>query len=582
MFRLPSRRERGPADPLRSRRAAAEWFRDLPALDVIGRQTHVVAELVRLKGAHAAIDLDRVAAVLYLDAAMGVDRRRLTKWYFENLRGSAQMAERFWNAALEAGNGFVDAYRAALDAALAQSGDARWRICLPRLFARLVYYHGAVAMLRLLRGERLPRDAWRELHALFLQACEHRCERSSTSLPGEDPSPTHGTVEHEYLHVLLQDRLDTGNLAPAEIQWITGKLHSWSRRLTLESKPRSRDGFYVDLAGDAGLARLAGTAEGAQVGYLDTAPVVAEIERAMRALGAPDPDGRTWPDWVKLQQIGVLERIRPAFLGSRPSELRRHPRLPTDLPVDVRVGLAEIAQVLAASKPASAAPEAPAARRPAKARPPSARPARAVTTDDVEEIEIPALPGDAWPRDPAPDAPPVQRRRAERTAWRLLDRSAAGWRISAPRDDAGARLALGALIAVSAAADEDWMLGVVSRLATEARDEIVAGMSLIASRAVPVTLYAQRRAQETMSVVVDGVDLAAFGARFDGLYLMPPARPDARPAARSLIVPAPEYFEGRRVILSTPRAHYAVTLRKIIDQRADWSWVTIQVSGKAT
>ena len=162
----------------------------------------------------------------------------------------------------------------------------------------------------------------------------------------------------------------------------------------------------------------------------------------------------------------------------------------------------------------------------------------------------------------------------------MNDRSATGWRISAP-GGLGQSLALGALVAMSSADGGEWMLGVVSRLSKRPRNEIEAGMSLIATRVVPVTLFGRRQAQADMSVVVDGIDVSTRGARFDGLYLMPPARLDTRLAMRTLIIPPSEYFEGRSVILSTANSNYSVTLGAVIDQHADWSWTTMHVAGKS-
>jgi hypothetical protein len=71
-----------------------------------------------------------------------------------------------------------------------------------------------------------------------------------------------------------------------------------------------------------------------------------------------------------------------------------------------------------------------------------------------------------------------------------------------------------------------------------------------------------------------------MGARFEGLYLMPPSRLDTRVAMRTLIIPTAEYADGRSLFLTTARSTYAVKLRHLVDQRSDWSWVTIQVSAK--
>ena len=53
-----------------------------------------------------------------------------------------------------------------------------------------------------------------------------------------------------------------------------------------------------------------------------------------------------------------------------------------------------------------------------------------------------------------------------------------------------------------------------------------------------------------------------MGARFDGLYLPPPSRPDKPLAVKTLIVPTSEYSEGRSVILTTGRSVYTVALRQ--------------------
>jgi hypothetical protein len=583
MFRFTSRGGRDHADPLQTRKTATEWFRHLPALDVIGRQEHVIRAFARLRHARPAFDLDRIAAIVFLDGALAVDQRRLFKWYFENLSGSAKLADRFRQAALDVSHGFIFAYHTGLEAAFARHDDRRWKACLPRLTARLIHFHGVDNLLRLFRSDPAIPAKWAQLHALFLRACDLRFERAVPALPGEDPLAIRGTVEHEYLHALLIDRLDTGNLTPAELDWASGRLREWSRHLQLDAGAPEAGGFYVDLAGTAGLARLDGTAEGAKIGYLDTTPLVIEIERAAAALREPDPDGGMRPDLVKQQRIAILEKIRPAFSGSRHADLRRHPRIPVDLPVDVRVGLSRITHELTSPGAAQGVHAAAPSQTKAPARARAAAPRTAIAhppASNAEEIELLPIAGDprsaaslAEAASPTPATPNAQR-------WRVNDRSAAGWRISAP-GGGGQSLVLGALVAVSCADNREWMLGVVSRIAKRARNEIEAGMSLIASRVVPVTLYGRRQAKAEMSFVVDGIDMSTRGARFDGLYLTPPSRLDTRISMRTLIIPTSEYFEGRNVILSTTRSNYTVTLGPAIDQHADWSWVTMQVAGKS-
>ena len=126
-------------DPLQSRRITTEWFRHLPALDVIGRQEHVIRAFEAMRQACAAVDLDRIAAIEYLDVVLEVDHRRLVKWYFENLHRTAQLADRCWEVANDINRGFLSAYHAALEAALGHVRDRRWQPLVPRLIARLVH-----------------------------------------------------------------------------------------------------------------------------------------------------------------------------------------------------------------------------------------------------------------------------------------------------------------------------------------------------------------------------------------------------------------------------------------------------------
>ena len=97
---------------------------------------------------------------------------------------------------------------------------------------------------------------------------------------------------------------------------------------------------------------------------------------------------------------------------------------------------------------------------------------------------------------------------------------------------------------------------------------------------VPVTLYTVRAAKNDMGFVVDGIDVSTMGARFYGLYLPPPSRPDKPLTVKTLIVPTQEYSEGRSVMLTTGRSVYTVSLRHLVEQRADWSWAAIQIIEK--
>src|SRR5512146_1863456 len=120
------------ADPLHSAKSAAAWLRQLPALDVIGRQQHVVRALDAARK-NNAMDAHRVEAIEFVDAALGADRRQLIKQYIENAETSPMLADRIWQALWEMSQAFMLAYQAALESALTGGANSRWKAMLPLL-----------------------------------------------------------------------------------------------------------------------------------------------------------------------------------------------------------------------------------------------------------------------------------------------------------------------------------------------------------------------------------------------------------------------------------------------------------------
>ena len=548
------------ADPLMSARSVSAWLRQLPAQDVIGRQQHVMRAFDGMRQSRKPVDLARVQAIEFLDAALGADRRQLIKQYVENHDSAPKLAERIWQAIYELSQGFIYAYQTALEESLRQSGNARWKPLAPLLFARLVHYFGTDAKLRVFRYERWIPGKWMELHRVYMRASELGVDRIPAVLSSAGPNATPWTIEQEYLYVLLIHQLNTGNMSPPQLDWAMSQLRAWSRRLQMDSVPRSPEGFFVDIAGRTGLARRTGNDSGSMLRYLDTTPLADQLERATAALRQSETTDQGPAGPINQLRIAILEKVSPSVTPNLNAELRRDPRIPCAVVAKVRVGLSRIShELMQTDGDLSAEPLA-----------------------GSEQIEVYAV----------SDGSRIQRRLPDEhdslaaslssfsdPMWQVKDRSIAGLRIAAS-GGIGQSLTLGALVAVRQSDLTDWVLGVVRRLNKVSNDEVEAGMSIIADRMVPVTLNAVRQPKDDMGFVIDGIDVSTVGARFHGLYLPPPSRPDKPLAVKTLIVPTQEYSEGRNVILTTGRSIYTVALRQLVEQRADWSWATIQIVEK--
>ncbi len=558
MFAFLTSGTKDAADPLVSERVVAGWLRQLPTLDVIGRQQAVMRAFDAMRQSRKPIDRDRVLAIEYLDAALGADRRQLVKQYVENYDGSPKLAESIWQAIYDLAQGFLFAYQKALEEALLQGKNARWKTITPLLFTRLIHYYGTDAKLRVYRFERWIPGKWMDLHQTFLRATELGIERVPAVMASAGPNATPWTIELEYLNVLLIHQLNTGNMSPPQLDWAMSQLRGWSRRLELDAIPRSPEGFFVDIAGKCGLGRRTGNDSGSMLRYLDTTPLYDQLERAITALRQAEATDQGPAAPINQLRVVILEKVSASISPNLSADLRRDPRTTCAIPAKVRIGISRIVRELLQTDAADAPVEGAA-----------------------EQIEVFAVSDGARMKRRVPDehdSLAASLSSFSDPMWQVRDRSMAGLRIAAS-GGIGQALALGALVAVKQSDLAGWVLGVVRRLNKVSTEEVEAGMSIIADRLVPVTLHGIRQAGD-MGFEVDGVDASTMGARIQGMYLPPPSRPDKPLAVKTLIIPTQEYSEGRGLTLLTGRSVYTIALRHLVEQRADWSWAAIQIIEK--
>ena len=548
-------------DPLLTAKVVSAWLRQLPTLDVIGRQHHVMRAFDRMRQSRRPVVPTRVVAIQFLDTALGADRRQLIKQYVENIDSSARVADRAWQAAQELSQGFVYAYRTSLERALAESANPRWKTLIPQLFARLLHYHGTDAKLRVFRHERWIPAKWIALHQLYARAAELGVERVAVALPSAGPGAMLWSPEQEYAYVLLIQQLNTGNLTPVEIDWASAQMRAWCRKFALETLPGSSEGFFVDHGSKRGLLRRTGGESGPTMRYLDTTPLADQLERAVHALRQAEFGEPGTASAVNRQRVAILEKLRPVVAPNLHGDLRRSPRTPVTVAAKVRVGLARICVELAPGTSTGPANDADAG---------------------TEQIEVYAVADGPRTRRRVPDehdSLTASIASFSDPAWQVKDRSVAGLRIAAS-GGIGQSLVLGALVAVRQSDAADWVLGAVRRLNKVSNDEVEAGVSIIADRIIPVTVNAKRVAKDDLGIVVNGVDISTMGVRFEALYLPPPSRPEKPLMVKTVIVPTSEYADGRNIILTTGRSVYTIALRHLVEQRAEWSWTAFQIVDK--
>ena len=322
------------------------------------------------------------------------------------------------------------------------------------------------------------------------------------------------------------------------------------------ARPRASSSTWPAVRG---LARRTGNDAGSVLRYLDTTPLAESLERAVLALRNSEATDSGPAAPINQQRVSVLEKVRPAVAPNVNNDLRKDPRVACRVSAKVRIGLHRISRELASKELGDVGGDA-----------------------GSEQIEVFAVSSSPRVRRRVPDehdSLAASLSSFSDPMWQVKDRSVAGLRIAAS-GGIGQALALGALVGVKQSDLTDWVLGVVRRLNKVSTEDAEAGVSIIAERVVPVVLHARREAREESGIVVNGIDVSTIGARFDGLYLPPPSRPDKPLTVKTLIVPTSEYSEGRQLVLQTGRSVYTVALRQLVEQRSEWSWAAIQIVEK--
>ena len=553
MFSFLSPRPRDSGDPLTSVRAATAWLRELPTQDVVMRCD--VARRALEQSRQLQPDVARAQALLHTDAALRAGCHRLLRQYVESVETASNASPQLWQSGFDITQAFIGAYRSVLDAAMTPKAHGDWKPHLPLLMTRLMHHYAAEAKLRIFRHERWIPAKWQEVHHLFRCAQELRLDRVAASLDAANGSAEQMTVEREYIYVLLLQHAHSGNLSPAQVDWVAGQARACCSKLLLASQPGAAGSFVVDLEGRGGLARRSGREAGPALRYLDLTPLAKELEAASATRRDPADADRPETSPLARERADVLRSAYSAIAPAPATDQRRDPREPCLIAARVHLGLAHIHQLR-------------------RDRSGSAEDGGNVI--ELHAVGHPALRRPATHPDAAAGGAP-----AEHTSWQIRDRSVSGLRIVA-RGATAQALSIGALAAIRQSDLSRWRLAVVRRINRGSDAAVEFGVSLIAERFEAVNLFPRQGPGTDSRTLPSDFDTALLGRPIPALHLPPPSRPHRPLIIKTIIVPSAEYADGRKVILTTAQSIYTIALRQVVEQHAEWTWVAMKVVAKQT
>ena len=339
-------------DPLSDVAAADAFWQSLPRTDPVAAQKAVSAALADLV-ARSSPNVGRLRALLALDQRA---RKLVDALLVNYVAGDAEpssLEKPYWQAAFDLCRSFGQAHgyfaRSMRDTLLHRG----WLEYLPFVLLRLFQHRQIELLLRPFVNELSTRIEWKELHEAYQYAHSRGLLRRPLPLGRcRARSRVESTLEREYIHVLLQDLMNAGQLPPHDAFWASQGIPRWGRALTLEShtvgNPEHR--FMVDLDGGAGPARLSLESAGTLL-YVDTTPLLQSIRDDVASLRDSSGPVHDTPTLGRDRQLKVLRKLNMLFSPRPPLVARRGERKPVALTVEIVMGLDQVIHALRRQPP---------------------------------------------------------------------------------------------------------------------------------------------------------------------------------------------------------------------------------------
>ena len=552
---------RGHAGPLVNVTAANHFWHLLPRGDPVSAQQALSGALAELSTRNP-LHLDDIRALLGIDQ---LSRSLADALSVEYVLGDAQPQESVaWQSAFELSRSFAGAFQHAFKYLRDEKSRRARTEYLSTVLLRLVQHRQVDFLLRPFVSETWLPDCWIELHAAYLHAESAGLLRQAlVSRSNDQGRGDESSLEREYIHLLLVELLNVGQLSPYDAFWVNRQIPRWRTVLALQARAArapveaGEPRFVVDLDNAEGLVRPARSSTGNHR-YLDLAPMLKLIGEEIARLR--DPAGSLDDSALirRGRQLKLLRKIH-AICQPIPERVdRRGDRSAATSTVKAIVGLPHITRMLRHER----------RRRTSEASSPT--PAAEGGRSSAENGIIPDAALDFRPDSKWGFLGASAEFGAPHQEWQVKDSSASGCRLRGKIAHPN-RVLPGTLLAFHVGDNLSWTLAVVRRIRKRIGDRVDIGVEYVGRDPLGVTLVAE----------TDTADLT-YGnpnktrKRCTALYLREGSEHPKMPF-KTLIL-RPRYFKaGRSLILRSHDTNYTVRLKEPIEEQDGFVWLPYEV-----
>lgn len=549
-------RSANPDDPLDSVKSVQTWAAALPANDPVGALEAIVHVLETVGTTRPEVNANRLPALIALDRlSLPMQAEVQNEYRLPAL--SAEVRRRLWHTGNDLARWFAYAYEQIYGAARAHEDGKKPRLPLYALFSRMFYYRGVQAKLGLFHYESWIPGSWKFLHNAYQEARAQNVATEPFSLVESAGLAERFSAEHEFLQILLLQRVNSGNLTADQVEGAAQWLRSWVQALKLSEPPIEGDGYWLDLGQGEGLLASRPAKPAGELLYLDIAPLRKLLGALIVRLGehlAPNGERSAQHSLrVMEEQLKLAMSLDQLWRPHAPQHARRGERSPARRSVVVAAGWAAIVAAMASGRRPDASHQ--------------------YSFDDATNLAVHGhlrnVQGDRY-------GTTIQRN-PDRKGWQVHDTSESGLRILSSTREAQ-KQQVGTLLALQVDTDTRWQIGIVRRLRRRTAEHTELGVEVIARQASAIMVVPTP--SRTSGYSVDGIDSGSGSSGFYALDL-PPQQHARFPPVRTIVLPAAEYIPGRSLSITVAGNAREIRLFAPLEQTRDWVWTAFEVMAEA-
>lgn len=554
----------GKSQPFESLKMAEGWCKRIAEEDPATCRNRVQALLAESLEGQRPLTADSLQALLHIDAFVQDAYSAICYQYISNPRMPKELEQKLWREITDFARDMAEAYRRYVQMVESDALRVQLQPYMAMVLVRALRYVALQAKWHYFRFEKAPARLWQQAHQLYRLAEIDGIDSDPLLAYPRDKEVT--SCADEYIQLLMLSMISANNLSIIQLQYIDEWLDKWSKLIQLSRKyQEEQHHFCVSLQDAYPPARVSSDTIGDFYRYWGVAELLAGVQDILsRIEGGAKPRDMNLGD--ECHAAGCQELLRHLItfwtMSMRNSQISRNERYKVAKAASVIHGLDLILAHVKEDNDRYGQENSTTPR----------------TTDYDEALDM-RLYGfvSARTRQKQSQNPyMVQSKTHDWQTWTIENESVGGF---------GAVLHFsenewvrpGALIGLRLGAGQNWQLGVLRRLNRINGDEVYAGIQILTTTPVTVSMHCDEMDRIEKISVTEVDPSGGFPVRTSrgGLYV--PYHTDSGENLNTLIIHSADYGHERIYQVHARDKMFTVCMGAVIDKGVDWTWVSVSV-----